>query len=148
MVELVCPRCGMPLLPNDQGICPSCRVPVVAATGLSDPMVLSPASLSTDPIEPFALPPGPAPASQDLQLFYDTVQVLRGPQAAPGRGGLWLVLSLIAFVLAGRGQQAPLELAIVAGVIFFHELGHWLGMKIFGYRDLKIFFIPFFGGAA
>lgn len=148
MVELVCPRCGMPLLPNDQGICPSCRMPVVAATELSEPMVLSAASVSTDAIEPFALPPGPAPAQQELQLFYDTVQALRGPQAAPGRGGLWLVLSLIAFVLVGRGQQAPLELAIVAGVIFFHELGHWLGMKIFGYRDLKIFFIPFFGGAA
>ena len=32
-------------------------------------------------------------------------------------------------------------------VLFIHESGHWLGMKVFGYRDLKMFFIPFFGAA-
>ncbi len=32
-------------------------------------------------------------------------------------------------------------------VIFFHEVGHYLAMKLFGYKNLKIFFIPFFGAA-
>jgi hypothetical protein len=32
--------------------------------------------------------------------------------------------------------------------VFFHELGHYAAMKLFGYTDLRIFFIPFFGGAA
>ncbi len=32
-------------------------------------------------------------------------------------------------------------------VLFVHEMGHFLTMKYFGYRDLKIFFIPMFGAA-
>jgi Zn-dependent protease len=39
-------------------------------------------------------------------------------------------------------------LAILVAVIFFHELGHWSAMRLFGYQDLRIFFIPFFGAAA
>jgi Zn-dependent protease len=30
-------------------------------------------------------------------------------------------------------------------VIIIHEGGHFLAMKMFGYRDMKMFFIPFFG---
>lgn len=37
---------------------------------------------------------------------------------------------------------------ILLGVIAFHELGHFAAMKLFGYRDLQILFIPFFGAAA
>ena len=33
-------------------------------------------------------------------------------------------------------------------VVTLHELGHYLGMVLFGYRDRQIFFIPFFGAAA
>jgi len=32
-------------------------------------------------------------------------------------------------------------------VLFIHELGHFITMKYFGYRDLKMFFIPMFGAA-
>lgn len=46
-------------------------------------------------------------------------------------------------------QTIPVNLAvIIMGVILLHEIGHYLAMKKFGYRNLKIFFIPFFGGAA
>jgi Zn-dependent protease len=34
---------------------------------------------------------------------------------------------------------------LFAAAILFHELGHLVGMWIFGYRDLQIFFIPAFG---
>jgi Zn-dependent protease len=34
----------------------------------------------------------------------------------------------------------------VVVVIFVHEAGHYAGMKGFGYRDVKMFFIPLFGG--
>src|SRR5262249_32626040 len=36
---------------------------------------------------------------------------------------------------------------ILVGVLLFHELGHFLGMRLFGYRDVSMFFIPFFGAA-
>jgi hypothetical protein len=32
-------------------------------------------------------------------------------------------------------------------VILLHEAGHWLGMRLFGYRDVSMLFIPLFGGA-
>ena len=32
-------------------------------------------------------------------------------------------------------------------VLFIHETGHLVGMKIYGYRDVKMFFIPFLGAA-
>jgi Zn-dependent protease len=62
-----------------------------------------------------------------------------------------LIFSLIAFVAAswvsGSGTNV-VEIATLVGVILFHELGHMVAMKIVGYRDVRIFFIPFFGGAA
>ena len=116
---------------------------------MPEPLEFSPAPESNEPLDALALPSaGTMLSPEDERQFSDAVLILRGPEQPPKRGGLWLVLSLIAFVVSGRGKQAPMEAALVAGVIFFHELGHWLGMRLFGYRDLKIFFIPFFGGAA
>jgi len=68
--------------------------------------------------------------------------------AAPPRNQLGLLgLSLGLFIVA-QGARSWTSILTVLGVIFFHELGHWAGMRWFGYRDLRIFFIPFFGGAA
>jgi hypothetical protein len=33
------------------------------------------------------------------------------------------------------------------GVLFVHEMGHFIAMKAFGYRNLRMFFIPLFGAA-
>lgn len=62
-----------------------------------------------------------------------------------------LLVSLVAFLLAGLlggSSRSFVELAMLVGVIFVHELGHMAGMILFGYRDVRIFFIPFLGGAA
>lgn len=34
---------------------------------------------------------------------------------------------------------------VLVGVLLIHELGHFGAMKIFGYRDVKMFFIPLLG---
>lgn len=39
-------------------------------------------------------------------------------------------------------------IAALIGVIFFHELGHFLAMRQFNYNNTSIFFIPLFGGGA
>lgn len=60
---------------------------------------------------------------------------------------LLFVVSVAAFI---HFQQATMSLHMVGllvGVVFFHELGHFLAMKIFKYRDVRMFFIPFFGAA-
>ena len=36
-------------------------------------------------------------------------------------------------------------LVILTGVILLHEAGHFIAMKTFGYKDVRLFFIPFLG---
>ncbi len=55
-------------------------------------------------------------------------------------------LAVFAAFLWGRGEWR--FAAILAGVLLFHEAGHWLAMRWFGSRDTSMLFIPFFGGAA
>src|SRR5438128_4687147 len=37
---------------------------------------------------------------------------------------------------------------VLTGVVVFHELGHFLAMKLYQYTDLGIFFIPLLGAYA
>ncbi|WP_148212697.1 site-2 protease family protein [Hahella chejuensis] len=61
---------------------------------------------------------------------------------------LLLLVSLGAFMLSfGFRMDAPVLLILVA-VLFLHEFGHLLAMKVCGFRDLQILFIPFLGAAA
>ncbi|HVG59400.1 MAG TPA: hypothetical protein VNA24_12650 [Hyalangium sp.] len=62
----------------------------------------------------------------------------------------WIVLlgTMVLFALAARlGEQGWRGVVVLVGVLLFHELGHWLGMKIFSFQDVRMFFIPFFGAA-
>jgi Zn-dependent protease len=59
---------------------------------------------------------------------------------------LILAVSFALFVGAGFAQKWE-ALWLIIPVLFFHELGHYLAMRIFGYRNLRMFFIPFFGAA-
>jgi len=34
---------------------------------------------------------------------------------------------------------------LLIGILFVHELGHFLAMRVFGYRNVSMFFIPFLG---
>lgn len=75
------------------------------------------------------------------------------------RGGSWLTavivlaVSLFLFVAASRasgpaGITPPWEyIVMVIPILFFHEAGHYVAMKIFGYRNLRMFFIPMLGAA-
>ncbi|MEO7093872.1 MAG: hypothetical protein ABI175_11520 [Polyangiales bacterium] len=61
-----------------------------------------------------------------------------------------LLTSLAMFVAVSviQGGSSIVELATLVGVLMVHELGHALGMLVFGYSDVRIFFIPLFGAAA
>ena len=58
-----------------------------------------------------------------------------------------LVISLALFAIVGRQQWSWSYLAILLSVLFVHELGHYLAMRAFNYRNVRMFFIPFFGAA-
>lgn len=65
------------------------------------------------------------------------------------RPNVWLksIGSLAIFLVIGYfffRQNWPLVL-VLTGVVIFHELGHFIAMKIYKYQDLGIFFIPLLG---
>jgi cytochrome c-type biogenesis protein CcmH/NrfG/Zn-dependent protease len=61
----------------------------------------------------------------------------------------WLLLgSLALFVASYTHYLNAQSVGIFLGVLLFHEGGHLLAMKLFGYRDTSVFFIPFLGALA
>lgn len=69
------------------------------------------------------------------------------PERSSGSG--WILLVTMAlFALSMWGSEDTWkDIALLVAVVLFHELGHWLGMRLFGFQDVKMFFIPFFGAA-
>jgi Zn-dependent protease len=77
---------------------------------------------------------------------------LQNQKSSRSNGLVLLLVSLVLFFGAGLTKMGSMKfsadyLVILVGVLFFHETGHWLAMRAFGYRNLKMFFIPFFGAA-
>ena len=61
---------------------------------------------------------------------------------------LWILLgSIVVFVALGRAQWKWETTLLLVPVLLFHEAGHWVAMRAFGYKNLRMFFIPFFGAA-
>jgi Zn-dependent protease len=57
------------------------------------------------------------------------------------------VASFVLFLLMSDRDASMEHVAILAAVLFFHEAGHAVAMRAFGYRDVRVFFIPLFGAA-
>jgi stage IV sporulation protein FB len=70
------------------------------------------------------------------------------PQPVPAKNTLVKsILSMVAFFAVyyfvfDKNLLHALNLVIV---LFIHEAGHFLAMKFFGYKDVKMFFVPFMG---
>ncbi|WP_404308847.1 site-2 protease family protein [Neorhodopirellula lusitana] len=60
---------------------------------------------------------------------------------------LVLGLSLAVFVGAGLAWWDLKLIVMLVVVLFFHEAGHYIAMQMFGYRNVKMFFIPLMGAA-
>jgi len=61
----------------------------------------------------------------------------------------WLFLGSFALFIASYTQNfSPETFAIFMCALMFHEGGHLLAMKLFGYRDTAVFFVPFLGALA
>ena len=93
--------------------------------------------------------PGPFPDPEKEARFTAARELFLHPPPLQQKG-LVLLITVVLFVLAsatGDAKQTALELAVLVGVIAFHEFGHYLAMRIFGYRDVTVFFVPFLGAA-
>jgi Zn-dependent protease len=58
-----------------------------------------------------------------------------------------LAVSLLIFVMTGFFNNEPIRLILLIAVLLFHELGHYAGMRLFNYQNVRMFFIPLFGAA-
>ncbi len=105
---------------------------------MSAPAELQPSDVS-------ATQPEPSPSPEEL--FYASAR--DAFLSRPKSQGKWLLLvgSLVLFGVSMVGDSGPAQLGLIVGVLFFHELGHLAGMRWFGFQDVKMFFVPFFGAA-
>lgn len=63
-------------------------------------------------------------------------------------GSLWILLiSIVIFIAAGAARWDWKFTLWLIPVLLFHEAGHWIAMRTFRYRNLRMFFIPLFGAA-
>lgn len=60
---------------------------------------------------------------------------------------LVLVVSVFLFMILGA-MHWPLEFVLLLlPILFIHEMGHYVAMRLFRYRNVRMFFIPLFGAA-
>lgn len=58
-----------------------------------------------------------------------------------------LFISLFIFIKLGLLKSKITDIVIIVVVLLVHEAGHFIGMRLFGYKNVQMFFIPFFGAA-
>ncbi len=88
----------------------------------------------------------PAPMSGD-DLVIAEVRKLETKQTQLLSKLLLLGLSIVAFLAVGRAMWDWSFVAMIIPILLIHELGHLFAMKIFGYKNVNMFFIPLFGAA-
>ncbi len=72
---------------------------------------------------------------------------LQNKKTGWGNAILIFVVSMVLFVGAGSQQWSWKYALMLVPILFVHELGHYLAMRAFDYRNLRMFFLPFFGAA-
>jgi Zn-dependent protease len=72
---------------------------------------------------------------------------LRAALVAPAASSsaIGVIVALLFLLDALRTEASVLRALTIAAVVAFHELGHAVAMKLSGYRDVRVFFVPGFG---
>ncbi len=92
-------------------------------------------------------PPDDSPAAKWYPAVREAMVRKLNPKRSWTSNLLMLAVTLLVFFNVGWIQWGFKEVLILIGVLFVHELGHYAGMRLFGYRDVRMFFIPLFGAA-
>lgn len=86
------------------------------------------------------------PEAENMEVLLE-LHKLQNKKTGWGAALVILLVSLGVFIGTGSRQWSWSFVLILAPVLFVHELGHYLAMRAFHYRNLRMFFIPFFGAA-
>src|SRR5262245_14083305 len=106
--------------------------------------------LSGSPFAGDGVPDGPANDESppiEFQPLDPLTEATFAELQRPAAGRTWLqsvfllLVSIVIFAMTGLFENKPLDLVILIGVLLFHELGHYAGMRWFNYQDVRMFFI-------
>jgi tetratricopeptide (TPR) repeat protein/Zn-dependent protease len=87
------------------------------------------------------------PIELEVESFERMEKMQQGGVSRKFRG--WLLIgSLAAFVAVYTHILTPARMLIFVGVLLFHEAGHIVAMRLCGYRNTAILFLPFLGALA
>lgn len=148
MAPINCPTCQT-ILPTDSALadvivaCPHCGANHRMVNGALDEPPVSGGD-GTNPVELEPVEEGISLLEADVLAELDRLQ-----NQQPSWAGALAVLAISLFLYVGAAQaEGPWDgILLLIPVLAFHELGHYLAMRVFGYRNLRMFFIPFFGAA-
>ncbi|APV49003.1 hypothetical protein BWI17_04490 [Betaproteobacteria bacterium GR16-43] len=94
-----------------------------------------------------AKPSALAPAGEAL-VIERQYAATKSLQWSRGDKHLLTWISIAAFAALGAWLWTWTFMLILLGVIGLHEMGHFFAMRIVGYRNLHVFFVPGLGGLA
>ncbi|MGA1868812.1 MAG: hypothetical protein ACMUJM_09705 [bacterium] len=89
----------------------------------------------------------PLPVEVEVEGYNHMSHTSKGPGLGNAGKLFFLLITLALFAISFGFSFSLTSLLIVIAVISLHELGHFFGMYIFKYKDLKVFFLPFLGAA-
>lgn len=101
-------------------------------------------------LPPMSEPVSASASSASAQSFVRDVITVTRPGNTKGsrwKKSLIFLGTLALFLVLGNFQWNLTTVVALLLVLFIHELGHFLAMLAFGYRDLSIFFLPLLGAA-
>jgi stage IV sporulation protein FB len=78
-------------------------------------------------------------------LFYPQKPVLEESKESPSWGTTILSLILFIVTFAYFFSDQVSFIAVLVSALIIHELGHFLLMKLFGYKDVSMVFVPLMG---
>ena len=96
--------------------------------------------------------PSPAYAPNErLEGLYatvkDEIEKIQTKTSSTSSNFILLIVSVIAFMALGLLAFDIRFLYFVIPILLFHELGHFIAMRVFKYKNVKMFFIPLLGAA-
>ncbi|MFZ6709802.1 hypothetical protein [Undibacterium sp. TC9W] len=83
---------------------------------------------------------------RDRHAFIRSLCTLRSMRAPRWYQYSSFALSALLFLALGTWWWGIAGAIVIGAVIALHESGHWLAMKMAGFRDVQVFFVPGMGG--